>query len=671
MDQFFSLIGDAIAGIGVLYGMAVDAGYGGYVWLTLLVLALAAGIYRVVRHMQRGRVTLGGVVFNTQAGLDASGASVFRSARQVNERPSLSPFWGRPTYLRALPYPVAVILLWMWVEAPYLLAALAAGGSVYLARAIYRLISTRRHRKSIVVPLAKALSPVVQEHAERILEGTIIPRDYALPHAEVVIPLPDGHHPTIPAEVSRVVHARLGGEWKTSITQGAPYLLTFRHKPSPPEYVGYDDVAEMMIHGHGEHSGLWRPIIGLGAEKEVAGLNFDGHVVHLGISAGTGAGKSNLMRVLATQFAIRSGGNARQVYLDVKGDDEGMQHVPGMMVLNDIGDVTNLDGIYQQWEVIQWFVNEMDARRRGLRGPKEGWEPLVLFNDEQNAFGKFSRQAWELIKDKGDPKTPPVWQNMYLLGVMGRAFKIRMINAYQVMSAAATGGGNAQDGSELRSQFGNKMLARFTPAMWDSLVGTRPRGQSSDIPGRWLHVNNAGLARSVQIPHFEPSHIIDLCTYAGLEIPSVGQPAIPDASPSPVPNPRDRATYEIIPPRGDEGTGDNPPPFDPLPEYAPAGGRGSDENVIPFRARTEAPVPKAEKEPADERMTLQQACHLGIVEMSYDAAKRRRSRARQRGDWFPEGQKIGSGAETYLVSELRAYFGEDETGQDKGRERAR
>lgn len=644
MGSLIDIVRAFFRGLSYSYSQFDAAGLGWLPWALLMAFAVAFGIWRVRRHMADAKV--GG-----KAGQDYSGATLLRSAYDVQQKPSLSPFYGRPVALRALPYPTAVALLWLWVEARWAAVALAAGGSVYAGRAVSDWVATRRHRRTIVVPMTKALGPAIGEQPERILEKIVIPKDYQHPAAELVIPLPDDWRPHHVTEASRIVHERLLGEWRHTRAERSPYFLRFTHKPAPPRFVAFEDVAEIMLHGHGDARGLWQPFLGLGTEgehgPEVVSLNFDGHVVHLGISAGTGAGKSTLMRILATQFAIRSNGTARMAYIDVKGDYEGMESIPGMKVYNNIGDIDSLDGIYKMWDVISWYKRELDARRKGKRGPKEGWEPLVLFNDEQNAFGKFSRQAWEAIRDKSDPKIPPVWQDMYLLGVMGRSFKIRMINAYQVMSAQATGGGNAQDGAELRRQFGNKLLARFDPSMWDSLVGTRPRGQSSDIPGRWLHVNNAGLARAVQLPIFEPQNVAELCSAAGLDLPGLPSPeSVPDAI--------GPASHETTRALGDTGTGDRPgqqdgPSTFPSTELASSPG--------PYQIRAETSERNPAPEPTPERYTLDEAVSQGIIPVTIHKAKKDRTRARDRGEWYPEPEMRGR-AETYTAADLVRFYGD-------------
>ncbi|MEU6041871.1 hypothetical protein ABZ801_41470 [Actinomadura sp. NPDC047616] len=658
-DDLSDVISGLTSGLAAVYAELDAAGYGWLVWALIFTVSIVLGIRHVRWHMRRTQISIGGQVIASRTGVDHSGATVFRSADSVARRASLSPFHGRPAFWRGVPYPAAAALLWLWAEHRLVFAAVTAGGAAYAGRRVHQVGADWQHRRRIVAPMTKALGPALGERPDRILQGIVIPRDYATrDDVELVIPLPDDHRPQHITEASRIVHERLLGEWRHTRNAGAPYVLTFTRKPAPPSLVRFEDVAEIMLTG----GSVWEPFIGLGTEAERISLNFDGHVVHLGISAGTGAGKSTLMRILAAQFAIRSGGTAKQTYLDVKGDDEGMKSVPGMTVINDIGDIHQLDGVFRMWAAIRWHLEELDARRTGKRGPKESWEPLILFNDEQNAFARFSQRAWSLVREKDDPKIPPVWEDLYLLAVMGRSFKIRLINAYQVMSADASGGGDAKRGGEVRRQFGYKMLARFDPSMWDNLVGTRPRGQSSDIPGRWLCVDNSGRARAVQLPFFEPHHVAELCAAAGLDTPA---PTIGTASPDAVPAPAGATSHEIPASFGDIRDGDT---------SAPDGQR--EAVVLPFRQRGESPwqmaeraaaeLPPAPQEP-ETRYTLKEACEAGIITIDFDTAKKQRTRARQRGEWYPPAEKRGN-AETYTATDLRKFYGE---GEQQQQERAR
>lgn len=605
-----------------------SSGLSELLWPALLLGSIVAGIRQVRRHMARNRILIEGQVVGARTDTDTAGATVWRSAASVQRRPSLSPFWGRPAWLRGLPYPVATAYAALWWYQPAVAALLTVAVVAWGLRRGVRWNARRQHYRGIVVPMTKALGPAIGEVPSRILQGIVVPADYEREDAEIVIPLPDDHRPSHIAEASRIVTERLGGEWRSVRSGSSPYLLTLSHKPAPPRHVEYADVADLLLAGD-----VWTPFLGLGTESEKVRINFNGDVVHLGISAGTGAGKSNVMRLLATQFAIH--GVPAQVAIDVKGDIEGMDQIPGMRVLNDIGDLDNLDGLPRMWAAIRAVCSEMDARRRGLRGPKDSWDPIVMWLDEQNMFADYTQTAWDMLREKDDPKVAPVWGDLRNIGFMGRSFKIRMVNAYQVMSAAAMGGGNAAKGGEFRRQFGNKLLARFDGPMWDNLVGTRPRGQSSDIPGRWLLVNNAGVARAVQVPLFEPHHVAELVAYAGMgmEVPA----AVPGQSPQGAMG----TSHEIPVLLGGQGTGDTPP--------AP-------RNVIPIRGRVESSRSDARRTAPEKRYTLEAACAEGIIPMSYDAAKRARTRARQTGAGFPEGIREGR-AETYRPDDLREWYG--------------
>src|SRR5690606_30299685 len=363
-----------------------------------------------------------------------------------------------------------------------------------------------------------------------------------------------------------------------------------------------------------------------------------------------GAGKSTVNRLLLTQLAVH--GVPTMIGIDVKGDSfEGSEHIPGFYLFNDIGGIRTLDGIPKMWGAIARVVNELDARRLGKRGPKEGWDPIYLFLEEQNEFAEMSVDYWSTVRDKSDPKTPPVFRDIRTIGFMGRSFGIRMVWAGQDMTADALGGGSMTKGGSLRAQFGNKMLARFQPSQWDKLVGTRPRAASSDIPGRWVLVQHSGTPLAVQVPDFKPEHSAELLKHAGIELA---------VSPEPVPVGGVRPSPELPPSFGDTGTGDSSPIGAALADLA-------NGTVVPFRPRSEGdPAP----EPRAQRYTLEEAVEAGIISVSMAKAKKDRTRARQRGEWYPEPEMRGR-AETYARDELIRFYGAPDNGPEQEQEQAR
>uniref|UniRef100_UPI000477A017 hypothetical protein n=1 Tax=Actinomadura atramentaria TaxID=1990 RepID=UPI000477A017 len=544
MSTLFDVVRAFLRGLSATYSAFADAGLEWLPWALLMAFAVAFGTWRVRRHLAKAQFKAGDQVLGASTGRDHAGATLWRSAHSADRRPGgLSPFYGRPAVLRATPYPAAVVLLWIAVEARVLFVMLAAGSSVYLVRAVWRTGSALGHRRRVVGPMTKALGPVLGVEPDKILEGIVVPKDAGTnPSTQVVIPLPEHHRTMMFPEVVRVASERIGGEWKTSRNDQAPYFLTLSHKPSPPKYVAFEDVADLLIQGD-----MWHPLIGLGTEREIRRLDFSGQVVHLALAAGTGAGKSTVNRLLLTQLAVH--GVPTMIGIDVKGDSfEGSEHIPGFYLYNDIGGIRTLDGIPRMWNAVAKVVNELDARRLGKRGPKEGWDPIYLFLEEQNEFAEMSMTYWDLVREKSDSKTPPVFRDIRTIAFMGRSFGIRMVWAGQDMTADALGGGNLGKGGSVRSMFGNKLLARFQPSHYDKLVGTRPRAASSDIPGRWVLVQHSGTPMAVQIPDFRPEHSAALLRHAGIEL---------DVSPDAVPVVGVSPTHQLPASFGDTGTGDS------------------------------------------------------------------------------------------------------------------
>ncbi len=625
------IIGQIIGDIISIFGQIVDGlrraipGIDGWFWLALFIGSMGLGIRHVIHHMRHGRVSIGGAVVGTKGRTDESGASLFRSAHSNARRPSLSPLYGKPAWYRAVPYPVLVILAWGWVYYRIVtVLILAAFGAWIVQKALSR-VAARRHRNAIVKPLAAVLAPALEVRPDFVLEGLVIPPNWQDDRAQVVVPLPDAWRPDQISNAAKLVAVRLGGEWNHRRSDMAPYNLTFSHKPSPPSSVATADVAHLLIQGD-----VWHPFLGLGTERNDVRLDFSGAVVHLGMSAGTGAGKSVLNLLLGGQFLFHGG---EVIGIDVAGNSfDAMEGFPGFTVYNDVDDLPAM------WDAIHAVRLEMDARRRGKRGNSEkAYDPLILFLEEQNMFATFTKSLWKQIKDKSDPEVCPVFDDIKMLYYMARQFQIRVVGTYQRMTADAVGGGNAAEGGAMRDQFGNKLLSRFSPSAWDSLVGTRPRGVCPDIPGRWLLVKNSGMHHQVQVPFFQKADAVELLRASRYGL-----------SPQPSPKPIGRHPYEIAAPS--EG----------LRDRDTAGGV-----LLPFQRRAEGSpaILRPSETVTEKRYTLEEACEAGIIPLGYEAAKRRRTRAREAGREFPAGVKDGR-ATIYTAEELREWW-ESESESEK------
>ncbi|MER7127317.1 hypothetical protein, partial [Micrococcus luteus] len=373
-----------------------------WLWAIAFLGSIVAGIRHVIAHMRAGRVSVGGTVLGVKSPTDSSGASVFRSARSVAHRPSLSPFYGRPAWLRALPYPCLVILAALWIYARPVVILLGAAVLAWAGWKAYAFSTTWRHRRRIVAPMTKALSPVLETRAVEILEGIIVPKNWHHEAAQVVIPLPDHHRQMHIQDAARVVTERLGGEWNHKRTNAAPYLLTLTHKPAPPGYLSAADVADYLTaQGH-----ALTPFLGLGTERSAVRFDFGGQTVHVALSAGTGAGKSTVIRELASQLCFN--GIDGGVFLDAKGTSfDGIRHIPGIEIHDDIEDIPS------QWDAVSRLREELYARSRGKRaGGSISWAPKFFVLEEFNVMSRLWKKYWAEVKEKGDPANPPVLSDL-------------------------------------------------------------------------------------------------------------------------------------------------------------------------------------------------------------------------------------------------------------------
>lgn len=371
---------------------------------------------------------------------------------------------------------------------------LTGSTGTYAGWRIYRALAGWKYKRQVVRPLVAALAPALQ------LPLATIETRMALPTADanhIRIPLPEHWQGTQAAhkDIERLVSQRLGGEWDLATQlKRAPFYLHFTPRPAPPSQVVYGQgplgqlVAQAILETTED-----RPVLGLGARADLIHLDFTGEIAHLAASIGTGGGKSSFLRFLIAQFAHH--GVRHFDVCDVKWVSlAGMEEVPGLRIYRHVEEI---------WEAVAAFRAEMDRRYRILlKNPSKVFPRWVLLMEEQNAFALETDIVWKTAGHKG---RHPMWTDLALLLVKARQVNMNLISVYQRMSAEASGGGVSRD------QYGLKLLSRFSPQAWDSLVGTRPRATSSAIQGRAVAVMG-GLQRQVQIPFISVADAMALAT---------------------------------------------------------------------------------------------------------------------------------------------------------------
>lgn len=267
--------------------------------------------------------------------------------------------------------------------------------------------------------------------------------------------------------VSSLVKRRVPGEWEASWDHRG-FKVTFKHPPRPPSKVLFGEVLELI-----DSLPDSQVLLGLGSRNEKIVLDFEDETPHVGFSFGTGGGKSSTLRSIIVQ-QIRKGAE-KVIVIDPK--------LISLDCLDGIPEVEIYTEIAEQWAAIARFAIEMERRYQIKKADKSATFPRwFLVMEEQNDFAEESYQTWMDVKEKKDPSRPPVFSQLAKSLFKGRQANMNIISVYQRLTARAAGG------TELRDQYGAKILARFSPQAWNSLVATTPRPKSSRHNGRAIVV---------------------------------------------------------------------------------------------------------------------------------------------------------------------------------------
>lgn len=254
--------------------------------------------------------------------------------------------------------------------------------------------------------------------------------------------------------------------------------------PEPPEHVRYDAIKEKIL-------ALPAGSLYLGADARNRDIivNLDTETPHIGLSMGTGRGKSVALRLLLAQLAAQGA--------DIDILDVGMislhefRSLPGVKVEFDVS---------KCWDIVTLYEQEMMERLRQLVEKDEDewpaiistWRRRVLVVEELNSFHVQSQAYWDQIRTSKDRATPPVLGQLTNISVMARKVLMHLAVSSQrfeakLISAAA------------RGQMGLRIMANPSAADWRMLgEGPKPKAGYSRKPGRVVAVvGNEAVALQV------------------------------------------------------------------------------------------------------------------------------------------------------------------------------
>jgi hypothetical protein len=348
-------------------------------------------------------------------------------------------------------------------------------------------------------------------------------------HLEAVVPYltPDQR-----LAVESVIGAKLpAGELVGSWDQvGQRVSATWTVRRRPPTAVGYADLAARFDQLADDEF-----FLGLAAGGKSKTISFSGESPHIALSAGSGAGKSVLAKLVALQVLARGG---EVVILDIKGSHRWALGMPG---------VTYCTKPEQMHKVLLRLDALADERNDAAPHKPEGWVPgkrYLVIAEELNATMARIKLWWDQVREKHEPKTPPAISAFRNLMFMGRSAFIHVLAVAQMLSALATGG------PEARENFGIRCLARYTKNNWQMLCDGVAMPRPSRTLGRWQIVVG-GEATETQVCYLTDAEAkLFVAKYRGV--------------PEPGASPLMASDQELFPEQGSVGNTDTDPLSEPI-----------------------------------------------------------------------------------------------------------
>jgi hypothetical protein len=344
-----------------------------------------------------------------------------------------------------------------------------------------------------VQPVALAAARVLSISARPEKAGTwvTVPRNYRDPEGdpvEVLLPADfTGADKGTQDRLVRAVAARLGLKDPVASFHLAGQVprLELAAPPTPPEMVTFDMVRDLLM-GADEY----RPLLGMSGTAAGVFAEMIEDSPHIALSAGPGAGKSTLAKLVAIQ-ALRWGWGVVIIDWKMSRAFDWAKDLPGVTY------ITELEAIHDFGVRIH---QEVDIRKANGLG---GRAKVLVIRDEWNVTADLLMGFWSDLRSTAEPEErktmptkSPALRGYSVLDYAGREYGLHDFVIAQRLSARVFNGN-----TDIRECFGIRGLARFTPQTKKILVGDiRPFPRKSNTPGRWVFVMGEEVVE-VQVPY--------------------------------------------------------------------------------------------------------------------------------------------------------------------------
>lgn len=376
----------------------------------------------------------------------------------------------------------------------------------------------------------------------------------------------------------------LSGDW--SKLHGKKPQVSITLIEPPPGYVSFADIRE-LADAAAEHE----IVLGLGRKGAPGIVSVDNDSPHIGLSMGSGDGKSVTARNSGSQLAHHG---AIIAVLD-----------PKLMSQHWAAGLPNVAYARTPEEIhvlAIWLASEVDRRNQvalynadvegnvhASVGPR-----IAAFLEELNITQAALTAYWKSIGGKG--RSPAV-AALDKVAFSGRAVNVNLVYIGQRLSAKATSGGSG----DARENLGVLLMSNPAASTWKMLVGDRHAlPPATDVRGR-LQVVTAKTVTEVQGAYVTGAQARDYATSGIVAVPRDDMPCVGGLAPVGTP---ERAAQDV-------------------PDRTAIGAQGPDLHIVPDSPRPVPPAP---------RVTIADAVAEGISGPSVEAVRK----ALQRDTRAPE-----------------------------------
>ena len=442
-------------------------------------------------------------------------------------------YWGRggeskwallPGWRRAAIRWSCVLLLagWLgWREVTEWALVFTIGPALgwYGLRAV-REVRAFGHYRSRVLPLHFALAPTLDvPMATKPRTWLDVPADYGTRQDAAIVVYPgDGFTASDRerADITRAVTAKLGIEapdvaWEL---EGRKPRITFTRSQPPPARVAFADI-KSAIDAAAEHE----VVMGLGKKAQVSVISVDNDSPHIGLSMGSGDGKSTVAKNMGAQLLHHG---ALLMVLDYK--------LISHMWARGLPNVSYAGTPAEIESALVWLAGEVTRRNEvALAGADiEGkvhahvGPRILLIAEELNATQNRLKAWWnrEMEMKGRSPGSEALDEVMFL----GRQVHINVLQIGQRLSVKASGSGDA------RENLGVLVFADPSASAWKMLCSQHAMPPATGHLGR-LQVVTRKAVRETQGAFFTGQQARDFALSGSVAIPRPDMPCVTSIGP--------------------------------------------------------------------------------------------------------------------------------------------